>query len=167
MIVAMENFIPDRRAISSEKASPTSPTPQIHTAAWLRRHKATAHATTRRKTGVIFAPVIQVRPLARRSPEDGALTFRNCNWCQRLSSWLGFGSDAFLAFNTADTTVVITVRQDAPLVKWLGSTGNHQNWLAVPITEELLPVVIQKGVAVPAHWTYSGKALTGRMENSS
>jgi alpha-galactosidase len=61
--------------------------------------------------------------------------------------------------NTADTTVVITVRQDAPLVTWLGSTGNHQNWLAVPITEELLPVVSQKGVAVPAHWTYSGQSF--------
>src|ERR1700728_3295111 len=36
MIVAMDNFIPDRRAISSEKKSPPAPTAQIYTSAWLR-----------------------------------------------------------------------------------------------------------------------------------
>jgi hypothetical protein len=47
MIIAMENFIPGRRAvdrlaISSEKKSPPAPAnAQTHTAAWLRRHKAT------------------------------------------------------------------------------------------------------------------------------
>ena len=45
MIVAMENFIPDRRAVdrlalSSEKESAPAPIPQIHTAAWLARHQA-------------------------------------------------------------------------------------------------------------------------------
>jgi hypothetical protein len=40
MIVAMQNFIPDRRAISSEKKSPpaTKTHPQNHTAACLSRH---------------------------------------------------------------------------------------------------------------------------------
>jgi hypothetical protein len=47
MIAAMQNFIPDRRtvdrlAVFPEKKSATAPAPpQIHTAAWLRRHKAT------------------------------------------------------------------------------------------------------------------------------
>jgi hypothetical protein len=42
MIVAMENLIPDRRAVSSEKKSaPASPNAQIYNAAWLRRQQAT------------------------------------------------------------------------------------------------------------------------------
>jgi hypothetical protein len=44
MIIAMENFIPDRRAvdrlpISPENNSTPAPIPQTHTAAWLARHK--------------------------------------------------------------------------------------------------------------------------------
>ena len=45
MIVAMQNFIPDRRIVdrlaisSQQKSAPPPPTP--HTAAWLRRHKST------------------------------------------------------------------------------------------------------------------------------
>src|ERR1700684_1189040 len=35
MIVAMENFIPDRRAASSEKKPAPGPASQIYTAAWL------------------------------------------------------------------------------------------------------------------------------------
>jgi hypothetical protein len=42
MIVAMENFIPDRRAVASEKKSPPAPTAQIYTAAWLREQQAKA-----------------------------------------------------------------------------------------------------------------------------
>jgi hypothetical protein len=42
MIIAMQNFIPDRRAVSSEKKSPPAPAqPQIYEAAWLRRQQAT------------------------------------------------------------------------------------------------------------------------------
>ena len=41
MIVAMENFIPDRRAVSSEKKSPPAPAPQIYASAWLRGQQAT------------------------------------------------------------------------------------------------------------------------------
>jgi hypothetical protein len=42
MIVAMENFIPDRRAVSSpEKKSPPAPAPEIYASAWLRKQKAT------------------------------------------------------------------------------------------------------------------------------
>jgi hypothetical protein len=36
MIVAMQNFIPDRHAISSEKKSAPAPTPQIYASAWRR-----------------------------------------------------------------------------------------------------------------------------------
>jgi hypothetical protein len=43
MIVAMQNFIPDRRAVSSEKKSPPTPTrPQIYPAAWLGKQQATS-----------------------------------------------------------------------------------------------------------------------------
>ena len=42
MIVAMQNFIPDRRAVSSEKKSAPAPIPpQIYAAAWLRKQQAT------------------------------------------------------------------------------------------------------------------------------
>ena len=45
MIVATQNFIPDRRAVSSEKKSaPASTHPQIYPAAW--RQQATTRATT-------------------------------------------------------------------------------------------------------------------------
>jgi hypothetical protein len=46
MIVAMENFIPDRRAIASEKKSPPAPTAEIYASAWLRGQQATTPATT-------------------------------------------------------------------------------------------------------------------------
>src|SRR3984957_10169472 len=46
MIVAMENFIPDRRAVSSEKKSPPAPTAQIYAAAWRRGQQATTPAAT-------------------------------------------------------------------------------------------------------------------------
>ncbi len=47
IIVAMQNFIPDRRAISSEKKSAPAPSnAQIYPAAWLRRQQATTPATT-------------------------------------------------------------------------------------------------------------------------
>jgi hypothetical protein len=45
MIIAMENFIPDRRGVPSEKNSPTAPTAQIYASAW-RRQQATTPATT-------------------------------------------------------------------------------------------------------------------------
>ncbi len=50
MIIAMENFIPDRRAvdrlaISSEKKSLPAPAPKTHTAAWLARHQPSTHRT--------------------------------------------------------------------------------------------------------------------------
>jgi hypothetical protein len=41
MIIAMENFIPDHRAVSSEKKSPPAPAPQIYASAWLRGQQAT------------------------------------------------------------------------------------------------------------------------------
>ncbi len=41
MIIAMENFIPDRRAVSSEKKSPTAHTAEIYASAWRRGQQAT------------------------------------------------------------------------------------------------------------------------------
>jgi hypothetical protein len=46
IIVAMENFIPDPRAITAEKKSAPAPTAQIYQSAWLREKQATTHATT-------------------------------------------------------------------------------------------------------------------------
>ncbi len=47
IIVAMQNFIPDRRALSAEKKSAPAPVKaQIYPAAWLRKQQATTHATT-------------------------------------------------------------------------------------------------------------------------
>ena len=46
MIVAMQNFIPDRLAAAAEKKSAPAPAPQIYTAAWLREQQAKASATT-------------------------------------------------------------------------------------------------------------------------
>jgi hypothetical protein len=41
MIIAMQNFIPDRRAVSSEKKSAPAPTPEIYASAWRRGQQAT------------------------------------------------------------------------------------------------------------------------------
>ena len=41
MIVAMQNFIPDPRAVASEKKSPPAPAPQIHASAWRHDQQAT------------------------------------------------------------------------------------------------------------------------------
>ncbi len=47
MIVAMQNFIPDRRALSAEKKSTPAPVnAEIYKSAWLREQEAAAHATT-------------------------------------------------------------------------------------------------------------------------
>ncbi len=43
IIIAMQNFIPDRRAVAAEKKSPTATNPpQIYQSAWLRRQKEAA-----------------------------------------------------------------------------------------------------------------------------
>jgi hypothetical protein len=41
IIVAMQNFIPDPRAVASEKKSAPAPTAQIYKSAWLREQQAT------------------------------------------------------------------------------------------------------------------------------
>ena len=46
MIVAMQNFIPDRRAVSSEKKSPASPTAEIYASAWRRAQLDSTPAAT-------------------------------------------------------------------------------------------------------------------------
>jgi hypothetical protein len=47
MIIAMQNFIPDRRAASSEKKSAPAPVnAQIYQSEWLRKQQATTHAAT-------------------------------------------------------------------------------------------------------------------------
>jgi hypothetical protein len=46
MIVAMQNLIPDHRAISSEKKSAPAPPAQIYASAWRREQQATTPATT-------------------------------------------------------------------------------------------------------------------------
>ena len=44
MIIAMENFIPDRRAVATQQKSAPAPTPQIYQSAWLRGQQATTTA---------------------------------------------------------------------------------------------------------------------------
>jgi hypothetical protein len=47
MIIAMENFIPDRRAVSAEKKSAPAPVnAQIYQSEWLRKQQAATHAAT-------------------------------------------------------------------------------------------------------------------------
>jgi hypothetical protein len=46
MIIAMQNFIPDRRAVSSEKKAAPVVTAQIYQAAWLRKQQAANPTTT-------------------------------------------------------------------------------------------------------------------------
>ncbi len=46
IIVAMENFIPDRRAVSEKKSTPPPVKAEIYEAAWLREQKARAYAAT-------------------------------------------------------------------------------------------------------------------------
>jgi hypothetical protein len=47
MIVAIQNLIPDRRAVPAEKKSAPAPVnAQIYQAEWLRKQKAATHATT-------------------------------------------------------------------------------------------------------------------------
>ncbi len=46
LIIAMENFIPNRLAISSQKKSTPAPTPQIDASAWLARQQAATRAAT-------------------------------------------------------------------------------------------------------------------------
>ena len=46
IIVAMENFIPDRRAVSAEKKSAPAPPAHFYKAEWLRNQEAAAQATT-------------------------------------------------------------------------------------------------------------------------
>jgi hypothetical protein len=51
IIVAMENFIPDRRAVSAEKKSAPAPVnTQVYEAEWLRGQKAATHAATHTTT---------------------------------------------------------------------------------------------------------------------
>ena len=46
IIVAMENFIPNRHSAAVEKTSAPAPAPEIYQSAWLRQQKAAAQATT-------------------------------------------------------------------------------------------------------------------------
>ena len=59
IIVAMQNFIPDRRALSAEKKSAPAPVnAEIYKSAWLREQQASAHAAKMTRS--------QPRPLNRK-----------------------------------------------------------------------------------------------------
>ncbi len=52
MIIAMQDFIPDRRAVSAEKKSAPPPVnAQIYQSAWLRKQQATTPAPTQEEAG--------------------------------------------------------------------------------------------------------------------
>jgi hypothetical protein len=70
MIVAMQNFIPDPKAVSSEKQSPTPPAPQIDASAWLTKQhrqppsplvpvqKEAAHLSSRPERSGVEGPAV-------------------------------------------------------------------------------------------------------------
>jgi hypothetical protein len=84
IIVAMENFIPDRRAVSAEKKSAPVPTAQIYQSAWLRKQKAqaitndlqptpppTQEEDSRACPGVPWTPEPAPSSVAEAPPEPG------------------------------------------------------------------------------------------------
>jgi hypothetical protein len=75
MIIAMQNFIPDRRAvnrlaISSEKKSPPALAPQIHTAAWLARHKPSTTGPQPSPARQEDSPAVPAPGAAAEAPPD-------------------------------------------------------------------------------------------------
>ncbi len=88
MIIAIQNLIPDRRAISEKKSTP-APTAQIYPAAWLRKQQAATmepEPSPRRCTARRFAcparPACPGKPWGgRAAPEPWP---RSVNICQQL-----------------------------------------------------------------------------------
>ena len=72
IIVAMQNLIPDRRAVSAEKKSAPAPVnAQIYQSAWLRKQQAATHATTN-DPQPNPAPAQQEDPPACPGPASGS-----------------------------------------------------------------------------------------------
>ena len=72
VIVAMQNFIPDRRAASAEKnPAPATTSARIYQAAWLRAKQAANHATTNDPQPTPAPPAPTTRGACRGAhPED-------------------------------------------------------------------------------------------------
>ena len=86
MIIAIQNLIPDRRAISEKKSTP-APTAQIYPAAWLRKQQAATMepepSPAAAQQGDSPAPPVPPAPVSRGaeepppSPGPGQSTFAN------------------------------------------------------------------------------------------
>ena len=70
MIIAMENFIPNRLAPSPENKSAPTPTPQIYRSAWLQQQQATTPATANNEPQPNPKAAQQEDALAPQSAEE-------------------------------------------------------------------------------------------------
>jgi hypothetical protein len=67
---------------------------------------------------------------------------------------------------TDDTVLRISVQQNAPFITGLSSAKLKSNWLLAPVSEVLLPAVIQSGSSIATKWHYEGghfEAETGKL----
>ena len=69
IIVAMENFIPNRHSAAVEKTSAPAPAPEIYQSAWLRQQKAAAQATRTTCSQPLPLPRKSSRRLTEEVPE--------------------------------------------------------------------------------------------------
>ncbi len=84
IIVAMQNFIPDRRAVSAEKKSAPAPVnAQIYQSAWLRQQQAATHATTIDPQPTPAPPV----PACRGAQQEEASACPACPGMPRSVPW--------------------------------------------------------------------------------
>ncbi len=61
--------------------------------------------------------------------------------------------------NTADTALVVALRQGVPVVTELRSTQGGTNWLHQPISELLMPSVVVQGLEISTKWKFEGGAF--------
>jgi hypothetical protein len=82
MIVAMENFIPDRRAVAAEKKSAPAPVnAQIYQSEWLRKQQAATHATTSDPQPTPAPPAPACRGACRGTQEEDSPSVPACPAC--------------------------------------------------------------------------------------
>ena len=72
----------------------------------------------------------------------------NLAWCaESAKSW---------RLSTDDTVVVLTEQNGAVVLTQLGAAKDNSNWLPGPVSELLLPSVVQQGSSLPTKWQYHG-----------
>jgi hypothetical protein len=82
LIIAMENFIPDRRAVAAEKKSAPAPVnAQIYQSEWLRKQQAATHATTSDPQPTPAPPAPACRGACRGTQEEDSPSVPACPAC--------------------------------------------------------------------------------------